>query len=137
MPHRKKPIRSRPKSEDESIGNPPEHHGKHRAEDESRAARGATRGPSGSPHHERDRDQIGRPRSESGEPGGGAGRRDEDIGGSGVYPPGVAHPDEVETRMAGKWAQKLGGEVGGASELNPYDLGLTDRELNKTEDEES
>ena len=68
---------------------------------------------------------------ESGEPGGGAGRRDEDVGGSGVYPFGTAHPDDVEPRWAGEWAQQLGGDVGGASELNPYELGLTDNDLER------
>jgi hypothetical protein len=148
MPHRKKPIKQRPKVEDESTGNPREYHGKHGEDDESLPGRGGRKGglnkasgrgtlgtkqnQGGTPHHERERSQIGRRRSESGEPGGGAGRRDEDLGRSGVYPPtGAEVPEDAEIRTAGEWGQKLGGEVGGRSELNPYELGLTDRELEK------
>jgi hypothetical protein len=69
---------------------------------------------------------------ESGEPGGGAGRRDEGVGGSGVYPgTGAEHPRDAEVRQPGEWGQKLGGEVGGRSELNPYEMGLTDRDLER------
>ena len=148
MPHRKKPIKQRPKVEDESTGNPPEYHGKHRTSDEALAGRGSAKGglnkqsgggtrggkqnQGGTPHRERERSAIGRERSESGEPGGGAGRRDEDVGGSGVYPfSATERPHGVEIRMQGEWAQQLGGEEGGSSELNPYELGLTDRELDK------
>lgn len=147
MPHRKKPIKQRPKVDDESIGRPREFHGKHREDDEALPGRGSTKGglnrqsetrgskqSERTPHHERERDRIGRPRSESGEPGGGAGRRDEDVGGSGVYPAsGRERPEGAEIRSTGEWGQKLGGTVGGASELNPYDLGLTDRELDKAD----
>ncbi|MGQ0816027.1 MAG: hypothetical protein ACT4O1_16470 [Gemmatimonadota bacterium] len=85
----------------------------------------------GNPHYERER-------SESGEPGGGAGRRDEDVGGSGVYPASAGeHPPGAEIRLQGEWAQQLGGQVGGSSELNAYDLGLTDRELDKVEEDEN
>lgn len=63
-------------------------------------------------------------RRESGEPGGGAGRRDE-VRGSGVYPAFADNiPEDAKVRMAGEWAQKAGGQVGGASELNPIDLGI-------------
>lgn len=72
---------------------------------------------------------------DSGEPGGGAGRRDEDVGGSGVYPASGEHPRAAELRTPGEWGQKLGGQVGGSSELNPYDLGLTDRELEQAAQE--
>ena len=54
---------------------------------------------------------------DSGEPGGGAGRRDEDVGGSGVYPASGEHPRAAELRTQGEWGQKLGGQVGGSSEL--------------------
>jgi hypothetical protein len=121
MPHRKKPIKQRPKVDDESIGKPREFHGYQ----------------DGTPHHEPERSRIGRPRSESGEPGGGAGRRDEDVGGSGVYPASATEwPEGAEIRNTGGWGQKLGGLAGGSSELNPYDLGLTDRELDKVAEEE-
>jgi len=63
-------------------------------------------------------------RRESGEPGGGAGRREE-VRGSGVYPPTADNiPEDAEVRMAGEWAQKAGGKEGGTSELNPIDLGI-------------
>ncbi|MGQ0561191.1 MAG: hypothetical protein ACT443_04875 [Gemmatimonadota bacterium] len=108
MPQRKKPVKHRPKVENESTGNP-----------------------------RRERSQIGRDRTESGEPGGGAGRRDENVGGSGVYPASAEqHPPGAEVRLQGEWAQELGGQEGGTSELNPYDLGLTDRELEEEEEKE-
>lgn len=153
MPHRKKPIKQRPKVDDESIGMPREFHGTHRETDEALPGTGGTKGglnkqsgdgslggkqnQGGTPHHERERSSVGRPRSESGEPGGGAGRRDEDVGGSGVYPASATdRPKDAEIRTMGEWGQKLGGEVGGSSELNPYDLGLTDRELDKAAEKE-
>lgn len=43
MPQRKKPITQRPKAEDESTGNPPERHGKHRAADEALPGKGGTK----------------------------------------------------------------------------------------------
>src|SRR4051812_35626583 len=111
MPHRKKPITQRPKIEDESTGNPREHHGKHREADEALPGTGGTKGGlnkrSGggtlgrkqnrdASRHDYERSQIGRPRSESGEPGGGAGRRDEDVSGSGVYPASAEEvPDDA------------------------------------------
>jgi len=55
-------------------------------------------------------------RRESGAPGGGQGRRDE-VGRSGVFPPGADHiPPDAEVRMAGSWG---GGdyEESGGSEL--------------------
>ena len=106
MPHRKKPIKQRPKVEDESTLDP--------------------------------RSFRSKDRSESGEPGGGAGRRDEDIRGSGVYPASAGQaPLDADVRAMGEWGQKLGGQVGGSSELNPYELGLTDRELEDLEEKES
>ena len=51
---------------------------------------------------------------ESGEPGGGRGRRDE-VGGSGVYPPGVSDiPPDAEVRMAGSWGGGDYNESGGS-----------------------
>jgi hypothetical protein len=83
------------------------------------------------------RSHKARNRSESGEPGGGAGRRDEDVGGSGVYPAFSANaPKDAETRAASEWGQKLGGEEGGSSELNPYKLGLSDEDLENLEKSE-
>ena len=76
-----------------------------------------------------------KPNSESGEPGGGAGRRDEEVGGSGVYPASAGEaPEDAEIRTQGEWGQKLGGQVGGSSELNPYELGLTDEDLEDVEE---
>ena len=63
-------------------------------------------------------------RRESGEPGGGAGRRDE-VRGSGVYPPFVDNiPEDAEVRTPGQWAQRTDGVEGGVSELNPLELGI-------------
>jgi hypothetical protein len=54
-----------------------------------------------------------------------------------VYPASAKNrPANAEIRSPGEWGQKLGGEVGGSSELNPYDLGLTDRELDQAAEEE-
>ena len=51
---------------------------------------------------------------ESGEPGGGQGRRDE-VGGSGVYPPtGDAVPPDARVRMAGSWGGGDYNESGGS-----------------------
>lgn len=51
---------------------------------------------------------------ESGEPGGGQGRRD-DVGGSGVYPPTAdAVPPDAEVRMAGSWGGGDYDESGGS-----------------------
>jgi hypothetical protein len=44
MPQRKGPIKQRPKVEDESTGNPPEHHGPHQPGDEGLPGRGGTKG---------------------------------------------------------------------------------------------
>lgn len=44
MPHRKKPITFRPKTEDESIGNPPGRRGPHREGDEALPGKGGTKG---------------------------------------------------------------------------------------------
>lgn len=44
MPHRRKPIKQRPKFEDESIGNPPERHGPHREDDEALPGSGGDKG---------------------------------------------------------------------------------------------
>jgi hypothetical protein len=57
---------------------------------------------------------------ESGEPGGGKGRRDA-VGPTGVYPPGAENiPSDAEVRMAGSWG---GGsyEESGGSELEYRD----------------
>src|SRR5919199_6793440 len=51
---------------------------------------------------------------ESGEPGGGQGRRD-DVGRSGVYPPGAENiPPDAEVRMAGSWGGGDYNESGGS-----------------------
>jgi hypothetical protein len=51
---------------------------------------------------------------ESGEPGGGQGRQDE-VGGSGVYPPTAdAVPPDAEVRMAGSWGGGDYNESGGS-----------------------
>lgn len=51
---------------------------------------------------------------ESGEPGGGQGRRDE-VGKSGVYPPGADDvPDDAKVRMAGSWGGGDYNESGGS-----------------------
>lgn len=53
-------------------------------------------------------------RRESGEPGGGQGRRDE-VGRSGVYPPGADDiPPDAEIRMAGSWGGGDYNESGGS-----------------------
>ena len=53
-------------------------------------------------------------RRESGEPGGGQGRRD-DVGGSGVYPPDAENrPGDAEVRMAGSWGGGDYNESGGS-----------------------
>jgi|SRR5689334_12600747 len=53
-------------------------------------------------------------RRESGEPGGGQGRRDE-VGRSGVYPPGAENvPPDAEVRMAGSWGGGDYDESGGS-----------------------
>lgn len=44
MPQRKKPITRRSKVEDESVGRPTEHHGKHREDDESLPGSGGSKG---------------------------------------------------------------------------------------------
>jgi hypothetical protein len=51
---------------------------------------------------------------ESGEPGGGQGRRDE-VGISGVYPPGAENiPGDAEVRMSGSWGGGDYNESGGS-----------------------
>ena len=66
-------------------------------------------------------DQSGeQDKRESGQPGGGQGRRDE-VGRTGVYPPGADNiPPDAEVRMAGSWG---GGDYneGGGSELTMRD----------------
>ena len=53
-------------------------------------------------------------RRESGAPGGGQGRRDE-VGRSGVYPPGAENiPRNAEVRMAGSWGGGDYNESGGS-----------------------
>lgn len=53
-------------------------------------------------------------RRESGEPGGGQGRRDE-VGRSGVYPPTADNiPPDAEIRMAGSWGGGAYDESGGS-----------------------
>lgn len=44
MPHAKKPIKQRPRVDDESLGNPPERHGKHREGDDALPGKGSTKG---------------------------------------------------------------------------------------------
>jgi hypothetical protein len=44
MPQRDKPVKARSKAEDESTGNPSEHHGKHREQDEALPGKGSTKG---------------------------------------------------------------------------------------------
>lgn len=44
MPQEKEPIKQRPKVEDESTGNPTEHHGKHQPWDEGLPGDGGTKG---------------------------------------------------------------------------------------------
>ena len=44
MPQRKEPIKERPKVEDETTGNPSEHHGKHREQDEALPGKGSSKG---------------------------------------------------------------------------------------------
>lgn len=44
MPQANEPIKERPKVEDESTGNPPEKHGKHREDDEGLPGKGGTKG---------------------------------------------------------------------------------------------
>jgi hypothetical protein len=57
----------------------------------------------------RERDQV-----ESGEPGGGKGRRDA-VGPTGVYPPGAKDiPSDAEVRMAGSWGGGPYEESGGS-----------------------
>lgn len=63
-------------------------------------------------------------RRETGEPGGGAGRREE-VKGSGVYPAFSENaPDDAVVRAASEWTGKAGGHEGSSSELNPIDLGI-------------
>ena len=62
----------------------------------------------------RDRDESPEQRRESGQPGGGAGRRDE-VGGSGVYPASAGNaPEGAEIRTQAGWGQ---GERGAAPAL--------------------
>jgi hypothetical protein len=57
------------------------------------------------------------PDPESGEPGGGAGRK-EDVKGSGVYPAsGAEIPKNAKVRTAGEWGKGAGGEDNAQSEL--------------------
>ncbi len=66
---------------------------------------------------ERRADARNEERRESGEPGGGQGRRDE-VGGSGVYPASADDiPDDAVVRTPGEWGEGAGGEEGGRSEL--------------------
>lgn len=62
-------------------------------------------------------DQDKHPDPESGEPGGGVGRK-EDVKGSGVYPAsGAAVPKDASVRTAGEWGKGAGGEDHAQSEL--------------------
>ena len=55
--------------------------------------------------------------SDSGVPGGGAGRKEE-VRGSGVHPmSGAAAPENSAIRTPGEWGKGAGGEEGGRSEL--------------------
>ncbi|HEV7588375.1 MAG TPA: hypothetical protein VGO40_09700 [Longimicrobium sp.] len=70
---------------------------------------------------------------ESGEPGGGAGRRDE-VGGSGVYPASAGHaPLDAEIRTQAAWGQGERGPAGyedaGSSELFFYEAELRAAEV--------
>ena len=61
---------------------------------------------------------------ESGQPGGGVGRREE-VRGSGVHPAsGGQAPDGAATRTPGEWGEGAGGEEGGRSELHIADTEL-------------
>ena len=76
----------------------------------------------------RDRDESPEQRRESGQPGGGAGRRDE-VGGSGVYPASAGNaPEGAEIRTQAGWGQgergAAGDEDSGTSELFFYDAEL-------------
>jgi hypothetical protein len=67
-------------------------------------------------------DRNSQPAEESGRPGGGRGRQDE-VGGSGVYPASAGNaPDDVEFRTQAEWGQGDRGAEGyedsGQSELN-------------------
>jgi hypothetical protein len=66
--------------------------------------------------------EAGRARDEreSGEPGGGKGRRD-DVGASGVYPPGAERiPPDAEVKMAGSWGGGDYDESGGSELIYRY-----------------
>ena len=61
-----------------------------------------------------DTKQSASDKRESGEPGGGQGRRDE-VGKSGVYPPSADNvPGDAEVRMAGSWGGGDYNESGGS-----------------------
>lgn len=67
-------------------------------------------------------------RRESGQPGGGAGRKDE-VGGSGVYPASAGKaPEDAELRSQAAWGQgdrgPAGAEDSGSSELFFYEAEL-------------
>lgn len=83
------------------------------------------------PNRER-ADETKDPGTESGEPGGGRGRRDE-VGGSGVYPAsGAEVPEGADVRTPAEWGQGRRGAAGfedsGRSELNPPDTAPEDHE---------
>ncbi len=44
MPDRERPLKARPKEEDESTGKPTEHHGKHNEQDEALPGKGGEKG---------------------------------------------------------------------------------------------
>jgi len=44
MPDRERPLKARPKEEDESTGQPTEHHGKHKEQDEALPGKGSEKG---------------------------------------------------------------------------------------------
>jgi hypothetical protein len=75
-----------------------------------------------------DESKDARAKRESGEPGGGAGRRDE-VGGSGVYPASAGHaPADAEVRTQAAWGQgergPAGSEDSGSSEPFFYEAEL-------------
>jgi hypothetical protein len=82
-------------------------------------------------NNEREQRNEDQTRQQSGQPGGGAGRREE-VGGSGVHPAsGAETPDDAVIRTPGEWGTGAGGEEGGRSEIR-----LSEEQLRATETEE-